>query len=181
MKHPAVMIALVLSVVAAVDAQGQPEQAALIPLRLEIVFEKYQGEKRVTSEPYMLSLNANDKGPGGFPRGGKIRMGIEIPMRMDRVGDKEVPGNVIYRSIGNAADCIVASVDQARFKVDCTFEQSSIPSGSSTTGIVPPMLRTFRSETSVILRDNQTTQYTTATDPVSSEVLKVAITLSVVK
>ena len=131
MTRPAIVIALVLATAGQAGAQDKAATQPLIPVRLQLVFEKYQGDKKTSSESYSLSVTANDKLPGGFARPGKIRMGIDVPMRMDRVGDKEVPGNIIYRTVGNAADCTVVSVDDTRFKVDCSFEQSSIRKASS--------------------------------------------------
>ena len=40
------------------------------------------------------------------------------------------------------------------------------------------MLRNFRSQTNVILRDGQSVQYVAATDPVSGELLKIDVTLN---
>ncbi len=184
MTRPLIVAAALLGVIPAAQAQEKSEPRPLVPVKLQIVFEKYQGDKRISSEPYTMSLNANEKASGNFDRVGKIRMGIDVPMRMDRAGDKEVPGNVVYRSVGNSADCTVTSVDDARFKINCAFEQSSVsPSrpGASLAMLTPPMLQTFRSETGVILKDNQTSQYVAGTDPVSGDVLKVGLTLSVTK
>jgi hypothetical protein len=44
-----------------------------------------------------------------------------------------------------------------------------------------PMFRSFDSSFQVLLRDGQTTQYTTATDPVSGEMTKIDVTLNVLK
>lgn len=44
-----------------------------------------------------------------------------------------------------------------------------------------PVLRNFKSSSSMILRDGQTGQYLAATDPVGGEVLKIDVTLNVVK
>lgn len=44
-----------------------------------------------------------------------------------------------------------------------------------------PTFRTFTSSQTLILKDGQTTQFTTATDRVSGEVTKVDVTLTVVK
>jgi hypothetical protein len=46
---------------------------------------------------------------------------------------------------------------------------------------MPPVLRSFTSNFTILLRDGQTAQYTTATDQVSGEVLKIDATLNVLK
>jgi len=43
------------------------------------------------------------------------------------------------------------------------------------------MLRSFNSSFQVLLRDGQTNQYTSATDPVTGEVTKIDVTLNVLK
>ena len=44
-----------------------------------------------------------------------------------------------------------------------------------------PAFRSFKSNFTVVLRDAQTTQYASAVDPVSGEVMKIDITLNVIK
>lgn len=173
MKRLLVVLAVLIAV-GTLHAQDKADPRAPVPIKLQIVFEKYQGEKRLTSEPYTLSLNAND-------RMGRIRMGVEVPMRMDRVNDRDVPGNVIYRSVGNAVDCTATSLDPVRFKVDCTFEQSSVAPNPPNTGsfpLMPPLLRNFRTETGAILRDKQSVQFAIGTDPLSGERVLVSLTLT---
>jgi hypothetical protein len=171
--HRLLIVIAVLAASAVADAQDPPAPRAPVPVRLQVVFERFQGEKRLSSEPYTMSLNAND-------RPGRIRMGVTVPMRMDRVNDREVPGNVVYRDVGNAADCTVRSADADRYKVDCTFEQSSIASTNGpAVALAPPLLRNFRSESGVLLRSKETAQFTVGTDPVSGERLQVSLTLLV--
>jgi hypothetical protein len=50
---------------------------------------------------------------------------------------------------------------------------------SSVEGV--PAFRTFTSSFSVLLRDGQTAQHTAATDPVSGEVLRIDVTVNVLK
>ena len=44
-----------------------------------------------------------------------------------------------------------------------------------------PSFRSFRTSFSVMLRDGQTTQHTSATDPVTGEVIRIDVTLNVMK
>jgi len=55
-------------------------------------------------------------------------------------------------------------------------------SSQSSSGQFPePVIRQFRSDLSLILRDGQTVESTFATDPLSGKVFKVEVTLSVLK
>jgi hypothetical protein len=93
-----------------------------------------------------------------------------------------------YRSVGTNIDC-TATYDEATaglFQLALTVSDSSVglempkrPGG----GIVPdvPSFRNFNSSFTALLRDGQTTQYTSATDPVTGELMKIDVTLNVMK
>lgn len=168
------------------------------PLRVQIVFSKFQGEKKVASLPYALTCNTGER------QAVVLRMGIEVPVPVPVTQGKE-GGSVVsfqYKNVGTNIDCRagMASPD-GRFRLDLTVEQSSIYSvsedkarrsaaadgeGKPAWGMPEaigsvPMFRNFRSTFNPILRDGQTVQYTTATDPVSGEVVKIDVTVNVVK
>lgn len=173
-------------VAGAAAAQDKPERPRKTPtpLRLQVVYSRFQGEKKISSIPYVLAVNADD-------RATQLRLGIEVPIQVGTMGGGPVQFN--YRSVGTNLDCGAEALDEGRFKISCSFEQSSVysaerernTSGSALGGEVPlantPLFRTFKSSTNLILRDGQTGQYTSATDPVSGEVLKIDVTLNVVK
>lgn len=163
--------------VASASAAREGPRKAQTPLRLLIVFSRYQGEKKVSSMPYTLAVSA----PG---RPTRLRMGIQVPIQV-----KDTPQ---YRDVGNNLDCSAEPVDGGRFWVACTLEQSIVYSAEgdrraagSAIGEVPlssvPLIRNFRSEANLTLRDGQTALLLAATDPVSGEVLKVDLTLDVMR
>ncbi len=157
-------------------AEEEPKEGprkVLVPLKLLVVFSRYQGEKKVSSLPYTLSVNAEG-------RPARLRMGIQVPIQTMANNTPTVQ----YKDASNNLDCSVETLDAGRFKVSCSLEQGSIyeaEPGRPMTSPAGPVLRTFRSETDLLLRDGQTTQYTAATDPVSGEMLKIDMTLTVVK
>ena len=160
----------------AFGAEEKPKEGPrkpLVPLKLQVVFSRYQGEKKVSSLPYTLSVNSEG-------RPARLRMGIQVPIQTMA---NNVP-TVQYKDATNNLDCSVETLDDGRFKVACSLEQGSIyeaEAGRSVSLPSGPMLRSFRSETDLLLRDGQTAQYTAATDPVSGEMLKIDMTLTVVK
>ncbi len=109
-------------------------------------------------------------------------MGLQVPIQ---ISTKDSPSNVVFKDVSNNVDCSAHSLADARFHVRCTIEQTSVYQGSGETGSLSisstPVLRMFRSDESLILKDGQTTQLTSATDPVSGEALKVDVTLNVLK
>ena len=93
-----------------------------------------------------------------------------------------------YQDVGINIDCFALSTDDGRFRVEITIQDTSgVLEPKSNPQSEPPTLkdiptfRTFTSSQTLILRDGQTTQFTTATDRVSGEVTKVDVTLTVVK
>ena len=167
------------------------------PLRVQVVFSKYQGETKVGSLPYTLTCNAGERSPA------LLRMGIEVPVPVPVGPSKEgaaVFQSVQYKNVGTSIDCRAGLATDGRFRLELNVEQSSIYStvddkgrhaGGTGDGHAPsvaevgaggvPMFRTFRATFVPILRDGQTVQYTAATDPVSGEVVKIDVTVNIVK
>ena len=86
--------------------------------------------------------------------------------------------------MGTNIDCSASLLADGRFKVDITVDDTSIypdePSASlATKG--SPSFRSFRANDSMMLKDGQSAQFTTATDKVNGETVKVDVTLTVVK
>jgi len=178
MSRKILALVLVLSFAApwvrAEDDETPPEPTGkLVPLRVQVVFTRLLAEKKVSSYPYTLNVNAGD------PRGSMVRMGIQVPLSV-RV-DVNQPATVMFKDVGTNLDCNAKLLDEGRFRLDFSLEQGSLAAGGWEAVSSTPVLRTFRSSSNLILRDGQTSRYVAATDPVSGEVLQVDVTLNVVK
>jgi hypothetical protein len=181
------------------DALAQ-EQAAgkpvpLIPLKVQIVISRYDGEKKVSSLPYTLAVNAND---GVVDRNGhfapysnaQLRTGGSVPIP-SIAPPKDSPiqgamGPVTYKSIGTNIDCSANKLDDGRFRVHISIEDTSIyADGKTAPGVAKindiPSFRTFQSSNAVILKDGQSMEFTVAADKISGDVTKVDVTIAVVK
>ena len=166
----------------AAPAAPKPAPTA-IPLRVQVLVSRFQGEKKLSSLPYTLSVNAGSRGT--------LRMGAKVPVMMMMTANmpKDLPqgGPVQYQDVGTSIDCSVSTVqDDGRFRVEITLEDSSVyGDGPNPSENKPPpgnpSFRSFRASDSMVLRDGQTSQFTTATDKVSGEIVKVDVTLTVVK
>ena len=163
-------------------AAGPPEAAKqLVPLKVQLVLSRFKGEKKVSSLPYVLGVAANDRAWTN------LRMGIEVPIA--RKGESTPATGISYRSVGTNIDCQAESISEGSYKLAIRVEDTSVllegssKEASETTGIVGdmPAFRSFKSNFTVVLRDAQTTQYASAVDPVSGEVMKIDITLNVIK
>ena len=166
---------------------GGRKTPAPIPLKVTVVLSRYQGEKRISSMPYVLGVMASGWGAGPKTT---LRMGVEVPVAMTAFagGDgKNTPvSSYNYRSVGTNIDC-GATFDEAvpgLFQLAVTVSDSSLgldtPKGGAAAPNVPSF-RNFNSAFTALLREGQTMQYTSATDPVTGEVMKIDITAAVMK
>ena len=169
-------------------ATVQPEQPpVLTPLRLQIVISRYQGDKKISSLPYTLSVNANDgrrRGDEWVPNGVSLRMGAKVPVPQGVIGDKTA--SYTFQDVGTNIDCSATTIDGGRFRVDVRIEDSSVYTDSQNNQAASrlsdiPTFRTFRVNNVLLLKDGQSNQFTAATDKVSGEVVKIDVTLTVVK
>ena len=185
-----------LPIIPSAYAQEQVEKPeprrTITPLKVQVVFSKYQGEKKIASLPYILTCNADDRNPA------MLRMGIEVPVSVFQ--PKEGGTSFQYKNVGTAIDCKATTVADGRFRLEVNVEQSSIystgdekagqtapPQASPAWGVTDtplakvPAFRNFKSTFAPVLRDGQTAQYTAATDPVIGEVVKIDVTVTVLK
>lgn len=168
---------------------SQPrESATLVPLKVTVVLSRHQGEKRVSSLPYVIGVTAN--GPRTT-----LRMGNDVPVPMTVFGGAKpaeggiaAPTSYSYQSVGTNIDCQASGLAGGIFQLALTVSDSSIhlassekPRESSAIAANIPSFRKFDSSFTILLRDGQTTQYTSATDPVTGEVMKIDVTVNVLK
>jgi len=150
----------------------------LLPVRLQFVIAKYQGEKKTSSLPYSLALNTNGARAS-------LRMGATVPVATTQVTDGKSTPSFNYRDIGVSIDGSATLVEAGLYRVEVVVDDSSIYSSNQVQGAPAisgvPVFRHFRTNNSVLLRDGQNTQLTTAADPISGEVMRVDVTLTVLK
>lgn len=147
-------------------------------LRIHVLLNEYDGEKKVGSFPYTLTVEED------FPNPTKLRMGIRVPVA---TGNNQYQ----YMDVGTNIDCRAKTLADGRYRLTLSVERTSVYSvdekkgaelpGNTTPIGAQPIVRNFRVEFNSLLRDGQTVQTTSAADPVSGRVLKVDVTVNVVK
>ena len=151
----------------------------------QITFTEYDGEKKVKSLPYALLLQARNDVPGT-----KIRMGSRVPVY---TGGEH--GSMQYIDVGTNIDCRATAAQDGRYHLTMSLERSwvegdvfvPVQKAAATTNdpavgqFAQPIIRQFRSENNVTMRDGQTIETNFATDPVSGKVIKLEVTINVVK
>ncbi len=164
----------------------QPEASrarpSLVPLRVQIAIARFEGEKKVTSLPFTLMVNAGD-GPNT-----SLRMGVEMPIPVTQFlpagGAAPGPTSFQYRNVGINIDCRADDLKDGRYRIDTNVEQSSVTTAAErrTPGTADaPFFRTFKTSFKALLRDGQTTTHVVATDPVSGETVRIELGLAVVR
>ena len=178
------------------DAAKAPEPATSRPkkvpvmLRVQITIARYQAERKLASVPYTVLLTTDD-------RKVRLRMGVEVPIPVTSFSKSDdakssAVTSFQYKNVGTNIDCWAEDRSgDGLFQVGLSVENSSIYSttearttgGLNETGLAPdrPMFRTFNVSLNPTLRDGQSIQAVASTDPVTGEVVKIDVTLNVVK
>jgi hypothetical protein len=194
--------ALLLFATPAVKAQDKPPTEtpapeAIVPAKLQIVLTEYDGTKKISSMPYSIPIVLK-----GTALTSSLRMGLRVPV--NTIISKTGEASFQYIDVGTNID--VSDIDYrlnhvqatpGRFSVDIKIDRSSlyVPSRDKdghidggkdwTAGEPPPgdepMIRQFRGDVTLLLRDGQESEATVATDPLTGRVLKVEAVLNVLK
>jgi hypothetical protein len=174
-----------ISVVTAATGESQGAPAADTPLKVQIVVSRYQGEKKISSIPYTLAVV-------GGPRTEttRLRMGVDVPVPQTVIGEgNATKSSYTYRSVGTSIDCTARPQGDGLFSLNLAVSDTAVfmpdrgadsaATASRVAGV--PAFRTFTSNFNLLLKDGQVAQHTAATDPVSGEVLRIDVTLTVIK
>jgi hypothetical protein len=165
-------------------------EAQSTPAKALIVFAEYDGDKKVKSLPYTLYINAPD-GPDLKPSSwARLRIGSRVP-----VYTGGTTGNMTYIDVGTNIDARAAHTGNNHFLLYLNLERSwvegdvSVPvaksdgSASETSAghFREPIIRQFKTELDLKVREGQVVESTMATDPLTGRLLKIEVSVSVVK
>jgi len=183
--------AFVAAALTGIDAQEKPATApasapslasSQVGLRVQIVLARYQGEKKISSLPFVLGVVSNGTKTS-------LRVGTQLPIATMLIGAGNQPStSYSYRDLGTNIDCQAQGSPGGMYNLAITISDSSVqlesPESSATkkaTVSDVPAFRGFNASFSMLLRDGQTLQYASATDSVSGDVVKIDVTLNVLK
>jgi hypothetical protein len=176
MKQNALLVMLVLAFSAVATAQetARPKQdehtPAVIPLRVQVVFSEYDGERKVANLPYTFTVNADER---RAKPGSQIRTGARIPVTTGK-------DQFTYLDVGTNVDCSATLQDDGRYKLQMALERSSVSPDAQSAGS-NPVLRTFRVDLNPVLKDGQSVESIVSADPMNGHVYHVSVTLNVIK
>ncbi len=162
---------------AAADAKGV---ASYTMLKVTVTIARYQGEKKVGNLPYTLFVATGGNGVN-------LRMNSNVPVPTSVVnGTKDGQFTSFqYQQVGTNIDASAKAMTDGKYALSLTISDNQLsvgpegPSRAATGGM--PAIQSFTTSTVLYLRDGQTVQYTTATDKVTGDVIKVDVALEVLK
>ncbi len=184
----AVIAVMMLALCAwAQEKESKQEESAparttkLTALKVGVTFAEFEGDKKLKSLPYTLVVVAHDS-PPYFA---KLRMGSRVPVYTGKENGMQ------YLDVGSNIDCQASRTPDGSFDLRLSLDRSWVEGDVAVpvektpqpiSGQFPePIIRQFRSDLNLVLRDGQTVESTFATDPLSGKVFKVEVTLNVAK
>lgn len=168
-------------------ARPQAVDSNVTALMVEVTIARWQGDKRLSSTPYVLAVT-----PGG--NGANLRMGGQVPI-VSGVQTPSAPDarpSITYRDIGTNIDVSAFSQHDGRYRLVISLEDSSVyppdeavkdgtmsAPGSRASGA--PAFRSLRTNNAVTLKDGQSVEFLAATDRVTGEVARLHVKMTVVR
>lgn len=158
-----------------------PPRGTFTPLRLQVTISRFQGDKKISSLPYSLSVGVGNPAPRV-----QFRVGAQVPYATTSVSDGVKTPSYSYRDVGVGIDISGQTmVETGVYMMNINVSDTSVSSSSQIQGAPTitgvPIFRNFNTGGTVVLRDGQTTQLTVAGDPITGETMRVDVTLTVVK
>jgi hypothetical protein len=186
-------------------AQATPAKPPYPPAKVEVVIERYQADKKVSSMPFSFWVTGGT--PDRQPSRGSLRIGVDVPIGSATQTRGSTEGQGVtrndtttvpqYRNVGTSIDCSLAMTDDAKYMLHVTLSDTSIfdPSAQRQAalvarGLAAPTVRTpdasaaFRTlsfDNSLQMRDGETAELASATDKITGEVVKAQVTLTIAK
>lgn len=178
--------------------QSTSEAQSGTPVKILVVISEFAGTKKIASLPYTLyTVTEGPANPHSVARQ-SMRYQLHVPVLSGNYptdtasnGSARVDYQYRFQDVGTDIDYGAYTVDsdsyELVFTVDRSWasmpgpadEQTALERGSVLTG--QPILPNFRNNFEVVLKNGQTVEGASATDPVSGHVLKVDVTLTVLK
>lgn len=182
MKNKTLWVGLVVAVLLAASAapaqeRPKPEPKPVTPLKVQVVFSDYEGEKKVGNLPYTLIVNADD-----VDYWTNLRVGLRVPVT---TLDRESRPVMQYMNVGTDVDCRAATLAPGQYKLELRLRRSFMspppPPTGTRIGESNPILSQFEQGMNLLVRDGQPVVAASATDPVTGRVLRLEVTATAVK
>lgn len=169
------------------EKTNAPEkQRPIIPVKLTLVLTEFDGEKKVASLPYVILLNSDPTDRSGHVSYSSfMRVGVRVP-----VAGTGKEGQSTFVDVGSNIDSGVQVEEDGRFTVRLNFERSSLyfqgrgdeKGALKTAETGQPYIPSIRAQSLLVtVKDGQSLEVLTATDPMNGHVFRLSLTLNVQK
>jgi hypothetical protein len=201
----AAVAAIWLATSSALGAQAPPAaRAPYPPAKVDVVIERYQADKKISSMPFSLWVTGG--APGRSASQGSVRIGVDVPVgSTTATRGSNAPGSTRtdtttapeYRNVGTSIDCYLTMTDDGKYVLQVNLSDTSIfdPTAQRQAaliakGLAAPTTRTpdssaaFRTlsfNNTLQMHDGQSAELASATDKITGEVVKAQVTLTIVK
>jgi hypothetical protein len=157
-----------------------------VPVKVQILLTEFDGAQKISSLPYTIYTLAS--APHSREHNAHLRFGVKVPITTSAGSNSQIS----YQDVGTNVDCTALQFSDGQYSLECTVERTSVSMrgtngeesewkpGNENPG-PQPLLRSFRDNFTLIMRDGHTMEGTSAVDPVTGHVLKVEVTLNVLK
>lgn len=171
-------------------AQEQPKSSTgktpdITHLRVDILLTEYAGEKKINSLPYTLYAGASDISHGMHTQRVYLRMGVRVPIATGPLNSANTQYQ--YQNVGTNIDVQAYKIDDGTYNLECNIERTAVsPPDQGTSQEDPrigglPILNNFSSQFELSLHDGEGGEGLSAADPFNGHILKVTVTLHVLK
>lgn len=169
-------------------------------LDVQVVIVRSRDDKVISRLPYSLEVTT------GMPES-QLNIGTEVPVPITAFsparaaapkpqsgGQPALPAApadapvgplqpVSYKSVGTVLSCRAANAEGGQYELVLSVDDNAVlPSDAAPSGSPDlPVFRAFRARNTLVLRDGQTRTFTAAADRVSGEMVRVEVTLRVLK
>jgi hypothetical protein len=163
------------------DKQPAPDSKREVSLKVQVVFEEYDGQKKIASLPYAFRVVTNGNNSS-------IRDGLRVPIVTGGSTSDQANHQFQYMDVGANIDCNAWPSDEGAYKVKLNVQRTFLFSPDELKPAVDlnkatigaggnPVVQTFNSSFFLLMRDNQTIEAASVTNPLNGRVLKVLVTL----
>lgn len=181
MKKLRFVIAVVLSAVLAstfgstgyARQAPQPRVQSTQMLKLTVVLSRVNGEKKIANLPFVLLVTPKE-GPT------TVTMSSQVGFPTTTINEGKTVTGYQYQNIGTSMNAQATDLDGGLFSISLSInDQQMLNDGAVKEA--PGRRQDFSSSTKLLLRDGGTIQYNAATDKATGDVVKVDVTLNVIK
>ena len=180
-RRPTVGSLVILLLTASAGLAEDKTSPQDVTLRMTIVFNEYEGSKKIASLPYEMPCKASIHRDTS-----QLRIGFRVPYKTKQ-------DEIEFQDVGTHIECNSTPPDEkGDFMVRLAVDHTSVYAPSRDSAAAewrpgqaladdPVFSDVAANMVELLMRDGQTVQAMTATDPVSGHVWKVEVTLNVVK